>query len=412
MQRASALRGPRSAHAAPRREALSGGGPPLRQLSLPEALLTLSPDGVATLTAAGALNLWSAAAERLTGRSRLQARRLGLLALLQDPRQGALLLERAETGRRPVSAEVSLLDAAGRPVPVRLHALALATGPSSAAARAPRGEEAADPDAVLLVLQDLSEVHTIRRRLIETEKLSAMAKIAGSVAHEFRNPLNSLFLSADLLEDELAGSGALGSSIAPTLTAIREEVERLNQIITHYLALSKIASSERERVDVGRLADEFASEWRSKAAERGALLRVRTEGAPGQVLGDVNQLRRVLVNLVENALDAVSAPRPGGEPRVRSGTVTLGVRRMRRAVRLVVQDDGDGLPASVRERVFEPFTTTKAGGTGLGLYLVREMVLAHGGTIALSSTPGRGTRVAIRLPAVGAPRRAQAEGGR
>ena len=77
-----------------------------------------------------------------------------------------------------------------------------------------------------------------------------MAKIAGSVAHEFRNPLNSLFLTTDLLEDELEGHEAVRESIAPTLAAIREEIERLNQIITHYLSLSRIAGASPEEMDL------------------------------------------------------------------------------------------------------------------------------------------------------------------
>lgn len=401
MQRVRALRARR------RSCDVEGASPAARPWA--EALLALSPDGVATVRASGAVGLWSPAAERLTGRGRQAVRRLGLAALFRDPTQVNALLAQARERGRPVAAEAPLLTDDGREVPVRLHALSV-TGPP------PPGD--GDPDALVLLLQDLTEVHTIRRRLIETEKLSAMAKIAGSVAHEFRNPLNSLFLSADLLEDELSGQEA-GETIAPTLTAIREEVERLNSIITQYLALSKIAGGERERVDLARLVDEFASEWQARAAQRGVVLKARAERLPCLVLADPNQVRRVLVNLVENALDAAgarAAPAPAGDAGGEAGAaprgrVSLSVRRMRRAVRLCVADDGAGLPAVVRGRLFEPFTTTKAGGTGLGLYLVREMVLAHGGTIQVDSLPGRGTRVRVRLPLLEPARAGAREGG-
>lgn len=394
MQRTSPLRARRKPHAA---------DPPAgAPLPWAEALLALSPDGLATLRTSGLVGVWSPAAERLTGRVRASVRRLGLPALFRDPSQVHALLAKASQGRRPVAGEAPLLTDDGREVPLRLHVLSL--GPSR-----PAPGEDGDPDAFVLLLQDLSEVHTIRRRLIETEKLSAMAKIAGSVAHEFRNPLNSLFLSADLLEDELSGEEA-GETIAPTLTAIREEVERLNQIITHYLALSKISGGERERVDLSRLVEEFAEEWRPRAAQRGAVLKVKVERGPCPVLADPNQLRRVLVNLLENALDAAgrgSAPTEGRAP----GHLSLSVRRMRRSVRLCVADDGAGMAPAVLGRLFEPFTTTKAGGTGLGLYLVREMVLAHGGTIQVDSAPARGTRVRVRLPVFEAARARGSSGG-
>jgi signal transduction histidine kinase len=346
---------------------------------LTEALLMLAADGVASVRAGGSLGIWTAAAERLSGRSRAAVQRMGLAALFGDRNAVPRLLAEAARARGPVEAEVVLRHADRREIPVRLRAMPF------------------DGD-VLLVLQDLSEVHTIRRRLIETEKLSAMARIAASVAHEFRNPLNSLFLSADLLEDELSGSGALGETIAPTLAAIREEVERLNHIITHYLALSKIGGASRESVDLVRFVEDFAREWREKAAQRATTLRVRGDTTPALVQGDPQQLRRALVNLVENALDAVGSA--GRSPRRRPGLITLSVKRLRGAVRVAVRDNGAGLPSAVQERLFEPFTSTKPGGAGLGLYLVREIARAHGGSVAVSGGQGRGTRVALRLPAV------------
>jgi two-component system nitrogen regulation sensor histidine kinase NtrY len=113
----------------------------------------------------------------------------------------------------------------------------------------------------------------------------------------------------------------------------------------------------------------------------------------------------VLVNLVENAFDAITGeegpPPTNGKPeppRPREGVVTLIVRPLSRTVKLVVQDDGPGIPEEGRDKVFEPFFTSKTRGSGLGLYLVKETVLAHGGSIALASRGGRGTSVAMHWP--------------
>ncbi len=391
--------------------AREGGGVPA-PTDLGAALLSVVPDGVVTLGADGSIGRWSAAAERLSGRSLAAVRRLGFASLFKRPTEARRLLATAVARRGPVEVESLLLHADGREVPVRLAAVALPTAPPSAAlpARALGHEEGA---ALLVLLEDRSEVHTIRRRLIETEKLSAMAKIAGSIAHEIRNPLNSLFLSADLLEDELGGVAG-GESVSATLGAIREEIERLNQIITHYLALSKIGGTERETVDLGRFVREFVDEQRERATARGVALRARGAAAPCLVAGDRHQLRRVLLNLVENALDALS-PQAGAEggatSRRRPAVIGISVKRFPGGVRLVVRDNGPGLAASVRERPFEPFRSTKPRGAGLGLYLVREIVCAHGGTIGLLSAERGGTRVAIRLPAA-QPRRGRLRVGR
>ena len=355
-------------------------------------LLRLTPDGVLTLRASGRVGMWSAGASRLTGRRRWEVQRMGPSRLFPESDTLATLLSEIDKHGRVSARELRLAHASRVEVPVRVDGVRIRR--RSGGARLPD-----DPDRYLLLFHDLTEVHHIRERLIETEKLSAMAKIAGSVAHEFRNPLNSLFLSTDLLEDELSGRKAVQESIAPTLAAIREEIERLNQIITHYLSLSRISGAEPEILGLGEVVRDFVDEHRAQAEERKVGLRIRTDGNDHRIQVDPNQLRRVLVNLVENAIDAVGEGADGAT-NGRAGVVTLMVRRMRRSVKLTVKDNGPGIPDDARDRVFEPFFTSKAGGSGLGLYLVREIVLASGGTMSLSSGSSRGTSVSIRWPCV------------
>lgn len=390
MRRASALLPPRRVPAGPGGVGTAAGAPPAPESGLGEALLAVVPDGVAVLAPDGAVERWSAAAERLTGRRLGWLRRAGFLALFPDPHPVQRALAAAGEQAAPLEVECVLQHADGREVPVRLRAVAQAQARSGEAAPGPAR---ARPRVV--VLEDLSEVQTIRQRLLETEKLSAMAKVAGSIAHEFRNPLNSLFLSADLLEDELGSAGTASESVTATLGAVREEIERLNQIITHYLALSKIGGSERETVDLTRVASAFVAEQRERAAARGATLGLQASSGACLVQADRHQLRRVLLNLLDNALDAVEAHAPA---RKAPGRITISVRRGPDEARLVVRDNGPGVPASVRERPFVPFRSTKPRGAGLGLYLVREIVSAHGGTIALLDVAGGGARAVVRLP--------------
>ncbi len=362
--------------------------------SVLERLVTLTPDAVITLRESGKLGRWSVAASRLTGRRRWEVHRRGAASIFQDKTLLDTVLAVLDARGRVADREAILVGRDGTDVPVRIYGARL-KGPVGS-----EGARAADPERYLFLLQDRSEVHHIRRRLIETEKLSAMAKIAGSVAHEFRNPLNSLFLSTDLLEDELEGHDDVQESIAPTLLAIREEIERLNQIITHYLALSQVAGAHPEEVDLRDVVAAFASDSAERLAERDVDLRVNPDDGDCRITADPNQLRRILVNLVENAVDALTLPSDAEEEgrRPRRSSITLRLRRMRRSVKLTVKDNGPGIPEDIRERVFEPFFTSKAGGSGLGLYLVREIALASDGTMSLSSKPGRGTSVSIRWP--------------
>lgn len=362
-----------------------------------ERIVSVTPDAVFTLRASGAIGMWSVAASRLTGRRRWEVHRRGAGAIFRDRSMLDTVLAELDVRGRVAGREAQLVGAGREDVPVRIFGARLKDPPPG---DAPAKSKAADPERYLIVLHDLSEVQHIRQRLIETEKLSAMAKIAGSVAHEFRNPLNSLFLSTDLLEDELEGHEKVQASITPTLAAIREEIERLNQIITHYLSLSRVAGAEPEVVNLREVVTSFASDSEDRLAERGVRLRVRSDEGDCRIHADPNQLRRILVNLVENAVDALTADGESeeGTKRAKRATITLVLRRMRRSLKLTVKDNGPGIPDDIRERVFEPFFTSKAGGSGLGLYLVREIALASEGTMTLSSRGGRGTSVSIRWP--------------
>ena len=142
------------------------------------------------------------------------------------------------------------------------------------------------------------------------------------------------------------------------------------------------------------------AEWQDRAEARGVVLQVRADDGPHAISADPNQVRRIMVNLVENAFDALEGRDEADGGRARQGRVSLILRRMRRSVKLTVKDNGPGIPSDHRERVFEPFFTSKSGGSGLGLYLVREIVLAAGGSMSLSSGDGRGTSVSVRWPLV------------
>lgn len=335
-------------------------------------LLTLLNDGVLTARPDGRLLHANRTAREALGLRLRELKETPLKGLFADRGDADRMWKALKEEGILRGREFELRGATGRTFPVRL-----------AAARA----DGSDP-RVLVVFRDLTEIRHIRSRLIETEKLGAMAKVAGSVAHEIRNPLNALFLNADLLEEELSEAGKLPAAIDETLRVMREEIERLNEIIKNYLSLSKLGNANFERLEVNEVVREFAEEAEEMAGRRKVTLDLRLGRGDTAVRGDRNMLRRVLVNLLQNALDV---SRQGA-------CVFLATRRLLHRVRLSVRDRGPGVSAEALPHLFQPFFSTKERGTGLGLYLSREIVMAHDGEVAVRSVKPRGALATVLLP--------------
>jgi hypothetical protein len=210
------------------------------------------------------------------------------------------------------------------------------------------------------------------------------------MAHEIRNPLNFIGLAVDHLGEITEGKGAEGEAEKrKVIGQIKEEIGRLNELVTNFILYGR--PPELQRADV-RIPELVVGVLRmAEERLRAQSISCRTEfGDVREIHADPDMLRRALVNLVGNAVDAM----PNG------GTlsVSAGFRPDGR-YSVVVEDTGVGIPAEERERIFEPYFTTKESGLGLGLVLTKKIVDAHGGEIFVDSTPGKGTRIEVVLPA-------------
>jgi two-component system, NtrC family, sensor kinase len=226
----------------------------------------------------------------------------------------------------------------------------------------------------------------------EEEKLRAAriaiaGKMAGQVAHEVRNPLSSIGLNTELLEDEL---GERDSEARELCRKIRGEVDRLTQITEIYLGL-RGGKPKLARESLNAIVDDLVGFVRKDLANRGVILETELDAGDPSGNIDGNQIRQCLINLVRNAADAV-AGRGGGR-------VVLRTRRDRDRVEIAIEDDGVGIPAEQLPRLFEPFFSTKRGGTGLGLAVTQQIVQDHGGEIRVASRVGRGTTFTLSVPA-------------
>jgi signal transduction histidine kinase len=242
------------------------------------------------------------------------------------------------------------------------------------------------------------ELKEAQERIIRSEKMAVLGTFASGLAHEVRNPLNSIALQLSILERRIAKLDAtVGAQMAELTGIIRDEVRRLDELVGDFLLFSRADRVQHREADLDALVDEVVRLLRPEARRAGVSLRREQAGASlaGGFRMDAEKVKQVVINLVRNAIEAMPE---GGAVVVETG-VQDGL------VRLAVSDNGPGLPEGLD--VFQLFVTTKPRGTGLGLSIVQQIVTQHGGEIRAESERGRGTAFVITLPLVPAQQASQ-----
>lgn len=225
--------------------------------------------------------------------------------------------------------------------------------------------------------------------LVQAERLATIGKMAAKITHEIRNPLSSIGLNVELLEEELAQKGDPKES-QQLLRAIKGEVERLAGLSEEYLRVARRPVPRLEKENLGDLVRELVEFVRPELERARVKSAIELAEPLPPVAFDEGQIRQALLNLVRNAREAMQPD--GGELRIAIRAAAGG------GLDLVVEDTGGGIPDEAREKIFDPFFTTKERGTGLGLSVTRQIVEAHGGAIACEARSPRGTRFWIHLP--------------
>ncbi len=235
----------------------------------------------------------------------------------------------------------------------------------------------------------VAAIERANQELLESERLATIGKMAAHVTHEVRNPLSSIALNLELLEEELSEGDAAASDEAKALhLAIRQEVERLTELTEQYLSLARRNEPKLEREDVSEVVAEALAFLERDLSKHGIGLKTELDEEVPQIWIDEAQIRQVVHNLVRNARQAM----PDG------GQVTVAVRGSALGVELSIADTGSGIDPEVRRHLFEPFFTTKSHGTGLGLAISRHIVETHQGSIRCEANEPKGTRFVIDLP--------------
>ena len=235
--------------------------------------------------------------------------------------------------------------------------------------------------------QMVTSVSHAQSRAVANERLAAIGKMAAHVTHEIRNPLSSIGLNLELLEEELAKDGTRSES-GTLVVAIAREVERLRLLSEEYLRLARLPSPRMEADDEAAAVKDVVDFEEPEAIRAGCTLTLTAEAPIPPALFDEGQIRQALVNLLRNAREAM----PSGGP------IEVTVRPDGMSVAIVVDDRGGGIADEIRGRVFDPFFSTKGEGTGLGLAITRQIIEAHAGTVTAEAREGGGTRFRIMLP--------------
>ena len=248
------------------------------------------------------------------------------------------------------------------------------------------------------VYRETSARRLFQSRMAQTEKLVSLGQRVSGIVHELSNPLTTILGYAQRLLQREAGRAG---STSRELRGLFAEAERASRILRQMLQLSGDGRGAREPVSLNELVERTADLMRATLSGSRIRLMMEKGSSVPNVEGDFGQLQQVLLNLLQNAQQAISQSGQGGLIGVRTGCAGAG------RARLEVWDDGPGIPGAIQARIFDPFFTTKPPGvgTGLGLAIVLGFVRQHGGTVNLLSPPKGGARFVVEFPAAPAARK-------
>jgi nitrogen fixation/metabolism regulation signal transduction histidine kinase len=249
----------------------------------------------------------------------------------------------------------------------------------------------AGPDAapgVICLFSDLTSVVELEEQLRLKETLARLGELTAGLAHEFRNGLATIHGYSRLIDVD-----ALTPKYRPYVEGIRQEADALGRVVTNFLSFARPENVALSMVDLGAVIRRAADDLRY---ELPAETKLTVDGTFAEVLGDEVMLRQVFSNLVRNAVEACEGSGTAPDIRIHGWADTA-----HHSCRVSVEDNGPGIPESARERIFQPFFTTRSQGTGLGLAIVQKIVVMHNGRVIVADARGGGASIQISIPIAG-----------
>jgi two-component system, NtrC family, nitrogen regulation sensor histidine kinase NtrY len=336
-----------------------------------ETILERIATGVISVDPAGRIRTWNSAASRLLGID-VHVSGLPASAVFGAPelKPFGILLEQTSRNRVDLPPQDVSITRDGR----ELHLAVMTT---------PLRRDDGGTDGTVIVFDDVSP-------LIRAQKVAAWREVARRLAHEIKNPLTPIQLCAERLRRHFSAAPEPTRGLVDECTStIVGEVESLKGLVDEFSQFARMPAPRATPTDLPALLDDALSLYRGLFTD----VELRAFYSPDvpRVSVDPEQLRRVVINLIDNAIEAMD----------RRGTIDVSTQHdsSNRIVRIVVADDGPGIPPAERDKLFLPYYSTKLRGSGLGLAIVRRIVAEHGGSVDVGDNTPRGTRFTIELPA-------------
>lgn len=241
----------------------------------------------------------------------------------------------------------------------------------------------------ILVIRDLTEQKILEEQIQRKERMSAMGELASGVAHEIRNPLNTISTITQQLHKDFEPKENIDDyKILSALVA--KEVNRINQTINSFLRFSKPEKISTVEFKLSELLTQIHNQYIPMLKEKSINFKLKPDW-DGKVKWDKNQIQQVLMNLIQNSFDSIE----------KSGEIKIEIfKQDTNKIKLIVSDDGKGIPEHILKKVFNLYFTTKAKGTGIGLSIVQKIIMEHGGVISVHSIENSGTSFTIVLPII------------
>lgn len=341
-------------------------------------LIETTQDALVSIDRQGRIVMFNPAAERMFGYARAEIAGQKVNELMAEPyaSEHDEYIERYEKSREARAIgrvrSVTAKRKSGELFPIEISVTEM------------EGEEDI-PYAALI--RDVSERDRLQSQLIESERLASIGATAAKIGHELANPINGMSLTIQLLEQRLSRQiNKPDDQTDATVKRLKDEISRLNDLTRQFREFVRKEKYDFRLTELRNLIDDVIKLQGPHFAERGIEVEAVVSSDLPAIKVDGNKIKQVLLNLLKNAEEAM----PKG------GKITIEARATQQAIILEITDTGVGIPLDVE--AFEPFVTTKREGTGIGLVIVRQIVMAHGGAISYRSQPGRGTTFHIELP--------------
>jgi PAS domain S-box-containing protein len=330
-------------------------------------------DGLMLFTRDWRAVLVSASAERFTGRPRAEMLGQPVEAIFNDDTSlGKRVLDAFHLHETLDQEEIQIEN--GRRIEVSLDFI----------------EERGERIGALLNIRDAESVKKIEDEIELSRRLAAIGRLTSGVAHEVKNPINAIVLHLEVLREKLP---ALEPDAMRHMDVISNEIRRLDRVVQTLVDFSRPVELRLAETDLRRTLEDVALLAIPQATQQGIQLERHIPAEPLPVRIDSDLMKQAVLNVVLNGIQAMAE---------RGGTLTLSARKDSTAVIVDVHDQGPGIPASVREKVFNLYFTTKKGGSGIGLAMTYRVMQLHNGSVEFDSQEGSGTTFHLRVPMVGA----------